>query len=160
MKKDLIGGLVLLVIAGLYHLAIGSIAESTLSDEVGATGLPRILALILALLAVALIGRALLARRRAVAADNSDDTERQPAAPVRAVGLLLFGAGYIVLLPIVGYVIGVALLIAGVALYEGARRTWKVPAIAAGGALLYWMIFVKLLGVPQPTGLLLDRVLG
>ncbi len=158
MKKDLIGGFVLLAIAGVYHLAIGSIAESTLSDEVGATGLPRMLALILAFLAVALIGRALLARRAAVVADASDDKET--ASPARAVGLLLFGAGYIVLLPIVGYVVGVMLLIAGVALYEGAAWTWKVPVIAAGGAALYWAIFVKLLGVPQPAGLLLDRVIG
>ena len=40
MKKDLESGLVLPVIALLYYAATNSIAETSLSDEVGATGLP------------------------------------------------------------------------------------------------------------------------
>ena len=70
----------------------------------------------------------------------------------RAVGFLLFGAAYVIVLPFVGYVVGTALLIGAVALYEGAARNWVVPAAAIGGGVFYWAIFVKLLGVHQPVG--------
>jgi hypothetical protein len=158
MNKDLISGIVLLAVAGLYYHFTGDIADSTLSDEVGATGLPVMLAAILAILAVLLIGRSLVvARPRTAAATGGYGDEA--ARPPRALGFLLFGAAYIALLPLVGYVASVALLIAGIALYEGAARNWVVPAAAVGGALLYWAVFVKLLGVNQPLGLLLQGLM-
>lgn len=160
MNRDFLSGGVLLAIAAAYYLASGTIAESTLSDEVGATGLPHLLAALLAFIAVALMARAALAHRAArraagPARDLAEDEEDGASLP-RAVGLLLLGAAYVVLLPLLGYVIAVALLIAGVALYEGAARNWIIPAAALGGAALYWAIFVKLLGVHQPTGTLLQ----
>ncbi len=60
MNKDLVSGLVLLVIALLYYAATNSIAESTLSDEVGATGLPRALTYALAALGLLLVLRTVL----------------------------------------------------------------------------------------------------
>jgi hypothetical protein len=158
MNKDLISGIVLLAVAGLYYHFTGDIADSTLSDEVGATGLPVVLAAILAILAVLLIGRSLaVARPRAAAAAEADGDD--VAGPPRAFGFLLFGAAYIALLPLVGYAASIALLIAGIALYEGAVRNWVVPAAAVGGAVLYWAVFVKLLGVNQPLGILLQGLM-
>jgi Na+-transporting NADH:ubiquinone oxidoreductase subunit NqrB len=52
-----------------------------------------------------------------------------------------------------GYVPAIILLIAAVALYEGIRPSWRVLAVAAGGAALFWLLFVVLLGAPQPRGL-------
>ncbi|MFC7395719.1 tripartite tricarboxylate transporter TctB family protein [Chelatococcus sp. GCM10030263] len=157
MNKDLISGIVLFAVAGLYYHFTGDIADSTLSDEVGATGLPVILAALLAILAVLLIGRSLVVARprAAVAAGDGDEAARPP----RALGFLLFGAAYIVLLPLIGYGASIALLIAGIALYEGAARNWVVPAAAVGGAVLYWAVFVKLLGVNQPLGILLQGLM-
>ena len=160
MNRDLVAGAVLLAIAGAYYNTIGDIAESTLSDEVGAAGLPRLLAGLLALIAVVMMARALLTAlksRKAVATPRgSDEDEEENASVPRAAGLLLIGAGYVVLLPFAGYVVCVALLIAAVALYEGAARSWVIPAAAIGGATLYWAIFVKLLGVHQPAGILIQ----
>jgi putative tricarboxylic transport membrane protein len=101
------------------------------------------------------------AKPKAVAATTTgeSDSENDAALP-RAVGLLLFGAAYVMLLPIVGYVVAIALLIGAVALYEGAARTWKVPVAAIGGAVFYWAVFVKLLGVNQPAGTVLQRLLS
>jgi hypothetical protein len=160
MNKDLLGGFGLLVVAGAYYLGIGSIADSTLSDEVGAAGLPRMLALFLAVIAVAIMARAVLAGRAVAAAnsvptadaDEEDDDEASATLP-RAIGLLLFGAAYVAILPFAGYLLSITLLIAGIALYEGAARSWKMPVIALGGAVFYWAVFVKLLGVHQPAGL-------
>ena len=54
-----------------------------------------------------------------------------------------------------GYVgLAVVLLIIAVATYEGVRPGWQPLAIAAGGAGLYWAIFIKLLGTAQPAGVL------
>ncbi|EUB99498.1 hypothetical protein PMI07_005779 [Rhizobium sp. CF080] len=157
MNKDLLSGAALLAVAGTYYTWSTQIADSTLSDEIGADGLPKVLSVLLAILAACLIGRALLAvRLHAVAATTgkADEEEEDENAPLpRALGFLLFGAAYVFLLPFVGYIVATALLIGGIALYEGAqRRSWIVPAAAIGGAVFYWAIFVKLLGVNQPMG--------
>jgi putative tricarboxylic transport membrane protein len=152
MNKDLISGLVLLAVSGTYYAWSSEIADSTLSDEVGATGLPHVLSVILAILAVLLIVRAMLLRRARTAAAAADADDEGDAGLPRAIGFLLLGAVYVFVLPFVGYVAGTALLIGAVALYEGAPRNWVVLAAAVGGAVFYWAIFVKLLGVHQPVG--------
>lgn len=152
MNKDLVSGAVLIAVSAIYYAWSNGIAESTLSDEVGAAGLPHVLAILLAVLGALLIVRTLLAgRARTVTGSGSDDEDKNARLP-RAIGFLLLGAAYVFLLPFIGYIAGVALLIAGVALYEGAARSWTVPAAAIGGGVLYWAIFVKLLGVHQPIG--------
>lgn len=153
MNKDLLSGAVLLAIAGTYYTWSTYIADSTLSDEVGAGGLPRALAVVLAILGVILIARTMLVARAATPANAaaSDDDEEQASLP-RGIGFLLIGVAYVFLLPFVGYIIATALMIAAVAVYEGAARTWVIPAAAIGGGLFYWAIFVKLLGVHQPMG--------
>lgn len=169
MKQDLAGGLGLLTIAGLYAAGTARINDNALSDDVGAAGLPWMLAILLAAVAVALIARALLAGcaagvpAAALAGGTAaaDEDEEDEAAPIpRAVGLLLFGFAYIAILPFAGYLPSVALLIIGIGLYEGTAWTWKLPAIAFAGAALYWTIFVKLLGVHQPAGLFFSGYLS
>lgn len=155
--KDLAGGIAVLVIAGVYYWAIGDIAESSLSDDVGATGLPRILAFVLAGVGLILSARAIMAGALspaagpAAGAPPAEDEDHTSPLP-RALGFLAFGVAYVVLVPIIGYLPAIALLIGSVALYEGAPRNWKTLVIAVGGALLYWGIFVKTLGVHQPSG--------
>jgi hypothetical protein len=157
MSKDGWSGLLLLALAAGYYWASGSILDSTLSDEVGATGLPHLLTLALAGLGMILFVRSLLIAQPAGTEPAEDKDER--ATLPRAIGFLMFGVGYVVIVQYVGYVLGVALLIAAVALYEGAARRWTVPVAAIGGALLYWAIFVKLLGVNQPAGTILTGLL-
>ncbi len=151
MNKDLLSGLVLLLIAALYYAATGSIADSTLSDEVGATGLPRVLTYMLAGLGGLLVVRSLVAAR-AAGRPKADAGEEGDARLPRAVGFLLFGAAYVLILPFLGYIVSIALLIGAIAFFERAERAWAVPVTAVGGAVLYWAIFVKLLGVNQPAG--------
>ncbi len=65
MHKDTIAGLLLLALAGAYFLATRAIPDSSLSDAVGATGLPYVLAAALAILAAMLTVKGLLASRAA-----------------------------------------------------------------------------------------------
>ena len=153
MNKDVLSGLILLVIAGLYFAATGQIADSTLADEVGAAGLPRVLSFALAGLGLVLLVRSLIAARSApvLEAGGAEDKDEDARLP-RAIGFLLFGAAYVMVLPVLGYLLSTALLIGAIALFERTERPWAVPVIALGGSALYWAIFVKLLGVNQPVG--------
>ena len=124
MRKDLIGSIALLGIAAAYYAASTTIFSSTLADEVGADGIPVLLAALLA-----------------------------EAPALRALGLLGIGALYILVVQILGYFPTIALLIGAVALYEGMRPSWRLVAVALGGAVFFWLLFVMVLGIRQPTGL-------
>jgi hypothetical protein len=155
MNKDILSGLALLVFDAVYFSAAQNIQVSMLDDAFGARGLPHILAVILAVLALIILIRGLLALRRVQPSLGTPEEDADHEAPLaRALGLLLIGAGYIVVLPIVGYPIGLALLIGTIAFYEGAARNWRLPAAAIFGGALFWLLFNVLLGVGQPSGLL------
>jgi hypothetical protein len=66
--------------------------------------------------------------------------------------MLAIGIAYLVLLPLIGYVISLALLILAAAWYqEGTRRRWLVPTAIVGSGL-FWLIFVEILQIDQPAG--------
>ena len=154
MNKDVLSGGVLLLVAAAYYWATLQISESSLSDEVGAQGLPRILAFLLAGLALLILVRGFLApsKRGAPYIDAREDPD---ASPRRALGFLAIAAGYVLVSPLVGYGPAVALVIAAVAVYEGTTPSWRTAAIAIGGAVVFWLLFVQLLGVEQPSSALL-----
>jgi putative tricarboxylic transport membrane protein len=161
IPKDSIAGFLLLALAGGYYWLTRDIASSSLSDDVGADGLPKVLAALLAIVALSLTGKGLLAARRPApvagqkAEDEKDSDEQEQAALPRALGFMLIGVGYIVVTPFVGFAIGVALLIVTVAIYERERLSPKLIAVAAAGGLGFWLIFVLFLGTEQPTSSLL-----
>ena len=154
MNKDVLSGGILLVVAGAYYWATLQIPDSSLADEVGAQGLPRILASLLAGLGALIMVRGVAAARTAAVAIPTDEPGEGEAPLPRALGLLAIAAGYIVVAPLVGFGPALALLIAAVALYEGMRLSWRLPVVAAAGALAFWLLFVRLLGVEQPASLL------
>ena len=154
IDRDLASGILLLVVAVAYYAVTVRIPISTLSDEVGPQGLPTILAVLLAVLGAALALRGAF-KRRAVQTGTGSSDDEEGTLP-RALGFLGIGAGYILIAPVLGYVPAVALLIAAIAVYEGVRPSWRVGAVALAGAVGFWLTFVKLLGVVQPTSFLLD----
>jgi hypothetical protein len=153
MNKDVVSGGVLLLVAAVYYWATLQIADSSLSDEVGAQGLPRILAFLLAVLALLILMRGFLVSPKRLA--TSDTDEGPDASLRRALGFLAIAAGYVVVSPLVGYGPALALLIAAVAIYEGVKPSWRTAAVAIGGAAVFWLLFVQLLGVEQPSSALL-----
>ncbi len=153
MIKDILSGGVVIAVAGLYYLGTGQILHSSLEDAVGADGLPRILATVLAGLGVLLILRSLLTPRRKAAGEATADNGDYRASLPRALGLLAVAGGYALVAPVIGYLPAIALLIAAVALYEGIRPSWPVAVTAVGGAIGFWLFFVWLLGVEQPRSI-------
>lgn len=149
MRKDLAGSAILLIIAGLYYAASTKIQVSTLEDQVGPRALPAAIALLMILVAAVIGIRAILAAPAAVSG------EKEAEAPwPRALGMLMIGAMYIPAAAVLGYWPALVLLLAVVPLYEGMKFSWRVAAVALGGATFFWVLFGYVLGVQQPQGML------
>ena len=153
MRKDLFASIGLLLIAAVYYAATLTITASTLDDDggPGPTGLPTVLATVLALIAIVMGARTLMA---APARTKSDDAKEAEAPWPRALGMLAIAALYIPTASYLGYPIALFLLLVAVALYERKKPDWRMFAVAGGGALFFWLIFEIGLGVRQPEGLL------
>ena len=156
MSRDFVAGCFLLVFSVIYYLAATAIPESRLSDSVGPGGLPMAYGIGLGILSLLLIAQSLHTRRLAVA-KAPDPRARETArkelhAALRGAGMLSIGVAYLILLPLIGYILSLALLIGATAWYQGgARPRWLVPT-AIIGAGVFWIIFVEVLQIAQPAG--------
>lgn len=127
--------------------------RSMLSDEFGADGVPRGLAILLAAVSTLIAARAFFLRRAA-------EVERVPLPThARAFGIIAIGFGYVLLAPYLGYLLAVLLLIVASACYYGSRLELRLVVIAAAGAAFLWWMFARMLSVSMPAGSLW-RLLG
>ena len=153
INKDVLSGIILFVVAAFYYAATLQIPESSLSDEVGAQGMPQILAAMLAGLGLLIAARGLIMGRKPAPVTEVQADDEGEAPPRRALGFLVIAAGYVIVAPLVGFGPALALLIAAIAIYEGAVPSWRLALVAVAGALVFWLLFVQLLGVEQPQSL-------
>ena len=157
MPPTAIAGVGLLVLAGLYWMASDQIAQSAMSGSVGADGLPKLLAAVLAFLSLLLIAQSLVLRRSLASPEDPDTEDGEPDTPRRgyilAGALLAIALAYVVVLPYLGYAVSVTLLLFAVAAFYGRKPTPGLFAFAViGGGVLY-LIFVQLLGGRMPAGI-------
>ena len=153
MTRDTGVALVLLVLAGLYWLGADQIRVSRLEGIVGAQAVPKGLAVSLAILSVLLLAQALCRSRRAAAATGAETESLGTTAHLRAAGMLLIGMGYLVVVNTIGYVPAVALLVLATARFMGRPWSAELILLSLGGALLYYLLFDGLLGIPLPSGI-------
>jgi putative tricarboxylic transport membrane protein len=154
IPKDSVAGFLLLALAAGYWWLTLAIPSSSLSDEVGADGLPKVLAATLGIVACLLIGKGRIAIRSP--AQMKDDEEAAEHAPLpRALGFLAIGIGYMVVAPLTGFAVGIAALIVAVAVYEREHFSVKLLAVAVGAGIGFWLLFVRFLGTEQPFSALL-----
>jgi putative tricarboxylic transport membrane protein len=139
---DLALGAAALALAGGYGAMAYAIPPSLLADAVGPGGVPLMIAGLMAASGAGLILRTLLV--------GAGEAGRQPDHP-RAAGLLGLLVLYTLAVPFLGYPLAIFLLAAAVAWFGGARGR-AVVLFALGLAVLFWAIFVALLGVPFPAG--------
>ena len=151
-RKDLLSSAILLTIAFAYYVASTGIPSSTLEDEVGPRGLPNVLAILLAVIALAIGARAMLIAPATGTTEAAHVKEGEASWP-RALGMLALVSLYLPLASLLGYFVALFLIIASVALYERMKPSWQLFAVAAGGAGFFWLLFVWFLGVRQPTGI-------
>ncbi len=151
-KRDITGGLALCALALAYLWGATLIPQSTLSDEVGARGLPFALGFLLALVGAAIAVKAWLCAQRGRIAKRAP---KGGASLRRVLGLLACVALYVLVAWLVGYIIASAVLLLAVSLYEDAPLNLRTFGVAGAGAIVFWLIFVKFLNVEQPIGKLL-----
>lgn len=147
MNREMAGGAALLALAIVYLIGASNIPHSTLSDEVGARGIPYLLGVLLALVASGIIVKAALA-----AAPAEAGGEEENASFPRVLGLLGCAALFIGVSWLAGYIIASAATLLAVMVYEGGRLDLRAILIAVGGGVFFWLTFVLFLGVEQPVG--------
>jgi hypothetical protein len=138
-------GAIMLGAAWFHQAAI--IEDSLLSDAVGAGGVP------MALAAIMTGAGALLVLRSLWRAPPPGEV-RSRAAHLKAAGLLVLMVAYALAAPVFGYPLALGVFAAAVAAFAGAPATATTLAFGAGTAALFWLGFVKLLGVAFPAGTL------
>jgi putative tricarboxylic transport membrane protein len=154
VRRDSAVAVGLIGCAGLYWLGADQIRVSRLEGIVGAQAVPKGLAVSLAILAALLLAQDLWRARRAAGAVGVEAGEISGShAHLRAGGMLLIGVGYLALVGTIGYVPAVALLVVATALYLGQSWSIKLGFLAIGLGFLYYVIFVRLLGIPLPAGI-------
>ncbi len=153
MARQLTCSVILLMIAAGYYSVAPPIGRRPLADEVGPAGLPVVYALVLAAVALALAAtalfRPLLLRTVAVTAAAGEPTLGFLLR--RAGGVFAIGVGYVLIVPLAGYFLTLVLVIAAMALYHGERASVRLATVAVAGAAVFWLLFVRLLGVPMPA---------
>jgi hypothetical protein len=152
VTRDTGVGYGLLALAGLYWLSADQIKVSRLEGIVGAQAVPKGLAVSLAVLSVLLIAQGRL-RTRPAPAPAGEAEAGESRANLRAAGMLLIGMGYLVVVGTVGYMPAVVGLVLATALYLGQGPSARLMLLAVGLAVLYYLIFVRLLGIPLPPGI-------
>lgn len=140
MRRDLACAALGLALAVVYWAAADALPVSLLADEVGADGVPKGLAVLLAVFSLGIAVKAVLKPR-----DGNP-----PEKHLKALGIAALGFAYVAIAPLIGYVIAITLLAGSAALYYGARRPAGVALFALGSAAVLWLVFGALLGIPLP----------
>jgi len=146
VRRDLVFAALGLALAAAYYAAADALPTSLLADGVGAGGIPKLLAVALALLSMLLGMRSLLAGTAATGVDAGIGPH------LRALGIAGLGFAYVAAAPTLGYPLAVALLVAAATLYYGAPLRAPVLVYAVGCAAVLWLVFARMLGVALPAG--------
>ena len=163
MNRDLVFGSAAFALAVGYYLMAATIPASLLADAVGPQGLPKTYSALLAGMSLILIVRSLPIRSlpfvRSVRLQPDLGSGRgvrlQPDLRSdlwRVAGLLAIGVAYVVVVPWLGYMLSLAALIMATTYYQGGALNRQVVVVAMSGAIVFWLLFVMLLGIPQPAG--------
>jgi hypothetical protein len=155
ITRNLAGGLVTLLLGIVYLYFAYRIRPSALADTMGAGGVPVVYGWLMVLLSAILIIQSLFASiRNPEKNSRASEWQGQGLKTIKAAGLVCFGIAYLLIVNTLGYLFSIALLLIGVALYRGAPAGIRLILTGIGGAIVLWVIFVMVLGVRMPSGIL------
>ena len=149
MHRDRVLGLAALAFSGAYYWMSASLPQSRLADAVGAGGLPRAYAIILAALALILIGKSQTPNPKS---QSLKPEAQSPNSLWRVAGMVGIGVVYVVVVPFLGYLLSIAGLILATTYYQGGALNRSVVLVALGGGIFFWLLFVVFMDIPQPAG--------
>jgi len=145
VRRDLTCAAFGVALACAYYAAAAALPRSLLADDVGADGVPKLLAMLLALLSIAIGVRGALRG----AGDGGIALRRH----ARAFGVAALGAAYLAAVPLLGFAPALALLLLAAMLYYGAALRPPALLYALVGAAILWLIFAQGLGLAVPAGI-------
>jgi putative tricarboxylic transport membrane protein len=152
MGRDAGIGLILLEFCGLLYWQTALVSAPSFVP-IGPAFYPRVILILLAALSVWLILETFLRRRAPARA------AKKPAGPASDYRRVLLGffvfLGYVVSLSVIGFVSGTFLFLLGLGWAVGPRKTREIPkllAVAAGTAVVTYLVFEKYLYVFLPRG--------
>lgn len=151
LSRDFVGGMAAIVIGAFYLVFAYDLRASALDDLVGPGGMPRAYGWVLVGLGFALCITTMISRWRADISAEWDDQGRRIAW---AAGLLGIGIAYLLIVKSLGYLLSMCLLMAATMIYHGERPSAKVIGTSIFGAAILWALFVFVLGVSMPPGLM------
>ena len=159
LTRDMVGAIAAILIGAVYLYFAHQLRVSALDDTLGPSGMPRILGWLMIALGAVLMVQAFAARRAVAVAAAAQPAEKgewegQGRKIAYAAGLLAIGAAYLFVVETLGYLISIALLIIATATYLGAGFKGRVVTIGVLGAVFLYAMFVALLGVRMPAGIL------
>ncbi len=109
--------------------------------------------------AVAWLGRSGSVKTGDYPPSGADDSEllalSRPAA-LRMVSIIAAGFAYVWLFSATGYLIATTVILALLLVVFGTRSAGKVAVLTIVGAAAYYTIFIKLMGIHDPAGWLID----
>lgn len=162
-RTDFALGVGAIALAGVWLYVASGIEESMLSDATGAGGIPRVLGYVMIALGLLLCLRSVSFAAPAPGAKPAEPALQDGPPPswknsphLKALVLLAILAGYVVLAPYLGYLLGTAVLLGVVAAYGGAPVNRNLLLISAGGGIALWLSFAWALGISMQTSALLD----
>jgi len=154
MRRDTAIGVGLLAFCGLLYWQAGLVSVPPFIP-IGPSFYPRVVLVLLAALTVWLIVEDTL-KGRAPAKKTKKPVGPAPDYQRVIVGFLVF-LGYVVALDLLGYIASTFLFVLGLSWGVGPRELREMPkllAVAAGTALVTYLVFEKYLYVFLPRGLL------
>jgi putative tricarboxylic transport membrane protein len=147
--RDVLTGVLAVVFGWFYRQQAHSIENSLLSDEVGAGGVPGAIGAFFCLVGLALIVKGLWYVAKTPAVESTPTDWRKHGM---ALSLLMVLAFYVLVLPVIGYMLAVALMMAMVAWLAGSKQHRTVILMAVIGGPSLWVLFDQVLRVRMPAG--------
>jgi len=141
LRRDFACAALGLALAVVYWIAANALPRSFLSDAVGADGLPKAYAVVLAMLSALIAARAYWR-----GPPGADDAQHARALGVAALGFLYTAAA-----AFVGYIIPIIVVTGAAAWYYGARRPVTIAVFAIASGAFLWLTFAYVLGVAMPA---------
>ena len=159
LYKDLVGTAIALALVVAYYVAAGDIPKSSLIGKgVGADALPRGLGFIAGILCLIMLAQTLWpllkGQYKTEAKPTPEERRKSQIKHLRAAGMLLIGMIYLWAFPYIGWVISIFVLLIATALYSGRPFSGKLLAFGAIVTVSFWLLFVVLLEIPMPLGVL------
>jgi hypothetical protein len=150
-QGDRITGALGILVSASYVAYARQIEDGLLADEVGAAGVPSAVGLLMMLASASLLLKTL----RRAKADTSPSADEAAPWEAHKLALALLGvlAAYVLVLPVAGYWVSVALLIGAVSVLVGARDRKVILACSVLGASSLYTLFTLLLKIRMPAGL-------